>query len=217
MQIKEIDKQSKFYPICLKELDLNVSIKYLGNFRDEDIKTVGLVGTRECTRYGRKVVRSLVSYLSKAGITIVSGLGYGIDTCVHRSVCAVNGRSIGFLSFSFDLLHQNEAVPGVNLVKKMIDSPNHVVVSPFSQRIPPSIDTYIIRNNVLAAFCSVLIVVEAGENSNTDSIVEAALEYGKPIFAVPGSIFSEKSTGTHKMIQEGAYVLGDYKDILNYL
>jgi DNA processing protein len=209
---------NSLFPQTLKEFTKVNKISYLGNFLSRDQKAVVVIGSRDCTCYGRLVTRALVAFLVKRNITIVSGLARGLDTCAHQTALDLGGRTLGFLGYGLGLLQANSSGRfGAVMSGKILGSGRGAVFSPFSPDTPPSRDTFIYRNNVMAAFGRAVVVVEAGEHSGTFHTVNAALDYGVPVVAVPGSVFSSKSVGTHKLINEGAALLQNFSDLLEYV
>lgn len=213
MEIKKLNKDNVFYPASLKDYEYFSDISYIGELKESNSNSVAILGTRDCTRYGRKVARALVNYLSRNGICIISGLGYGIDECVQRTCLSVNCRAIGVLGCGFNYLFKAKKEIGVSLARKILNAKDTVVISPFQKDEAPSYENYILRNLFIASFAKVVVIVEAGISSKTASAVNSALNFGKTVFSIPGSIFSEKSSGTHQLIKEGAYLLDDFKDI----
>src|SRR4030042_5771617 len=99
MRINILKIGSLYYPECLKDFLLINDIHYVGELLSKNEKSVVIIGSRECTRYGIKVTRALVKYLVRNGISIVSGLDRGIDSCANLSAIEFGGRSIGFLGY----------------------------------------------------------------------------------------------------------------------
>ncbi len=163
-------------------------------------KTVGIVGARKPTQYGAAAAASLGAALARSGAVIVSGLADGLDSEGHKAAVAANAPTIGVQGVPID-----ETYPAANAhLRRQIEAGGGAVVSEY----PPgaSIDrkvSFLQRNRIIAALSLVLLVVEARQKSGTMSTVAHAERYGKPIFAVPGSIFSPLSEGTNGLLREG--------------
>jgi DNA processing protein len=185
-----------------------------GDLLEKDYKSIAVVGTRSPTNYGEAVVKTLVSDLASCGIVILSGLAFGIDALAHEACISVGGRTVAVLGSGHDSImpKSNES-----LAHKIIDGNYGVVVSQFEPSIQGLKWNFIKRDRLMAAISDSVLVIEAGENSGTSHTVEAALEFGKTVFCVPGSIFSPQSMGTNKYIKEGAIPVTCAQDIFDEL
>ncbi|WP_457678018.1 DNA-processing protein DprA [Thermovibrio sp.] len=171
-----------------------------------------VVGSRRCSDYGRRTAFKLGKFLSEAGVFVVSGLAFGIDSFAHRGAVSGGGRTVAVLGSSLDRVY-----PEVNrfLAKEIVDS-GGCVISEFPLGTRARREFFPRRNRLVAALGEVLIVVEATQKSGTSITVNYALEMGKEVLAVPGNIDSPFSVGTNKLIYDGAVPLFDFKELLNY-
>jgi DNA protecting protein DprA len=176
---------------------------------------IGVVGARLTTDYGRYVTNLVVRELATAGATIISGLMYGVDLIAHNVALVSGGKTIGVLGYGFE--HLGKMSFARKTSQSIVESKDSILISQFEGDYPPSKWTYPNRNMLIAALSDVLIVVEAGLNSGSLITANFALELGKDIYAVPGSIFSEKSKGTNSLIKDGAFLLDNIDDLLNNL
>ena len=214
-KFKLIKKESKEYPLRLTDLpDSPKEISMAGNFLPADNLSVAVVGSRKISAYGRDVCEYLVSELSPLGITIVSGLMYGVDMQAHETAMKYNGRTLGLLGFGIDYLYK---VQNQKVLEYMILSDKGAVISEYAPIEAGSKWTFPKRDRLIAGLALAVIVIEAAERSGTSYTVSMALEMGKEVFAVPGSIFSETSKGTNNMIKDGANIVTGVEDILNVL
>jgi len=218
---KELDviKKEGIKIVCYNDEDYPVMLKYLpdppmllyvkGELRKEDMISVSIVGTRKPTSYGRLAVEYLVKQLSEYGLTIVSGLAYGIDTLAHEFAIKNGLRTIAVLGNGLGVYY-----PIAN--KKLQDKiPFHgAVVSEFHYFYKPNKNSFPQRNRIIAALSLGTIVVEADIQSGAMITAKLAAELGKDVFAVPGSIFSKQSRGTNFLIKTGAKLVSSAEDII---
>lgn len=198
------------YPSLLK---LIYSPPPLLFYKGEKIKeskfNLAIVGTRKCSSYGAEVTRYISRELSKMGITIVSGLALGIDSYAHKEAIKEKGGSIGVLGCGIDIIYPEEHR---SLYSKMIE--NGSLVSEFFPGTPPIKSNFPSRNRIISGLCHGVVVIEAGEKSGAIITCDHALNQNREVFAVPGSIFSDRSKGCHKLIREGAKLVEDVDDVL---
>lgn len=160
---------------------------------------VGMVGSRRPTEYGLQAAADLGSGLAKNGAIIVSGLADGLDSAGHRAAVKENCPTIGVLGVPIDRTY-----PASNReLRKKIEQKGCVISEYPPESGPVGPNGFLQRNRLIAALSSALVVVEAQEKSGTMSTVNHAERYGKPVFVVPGSIYSPNSAGTNALLQEG--------------
>ena len=201
------------YPRYLKEIDTPPIVLYIrGKIIQEDSLSISLVGSRDAKDYGRKVGYQLSYQLAQRGLTIVSGLARGIDTSAHRGALEAGGRTIAVmgngLSFVYPATHSDFA-------QKITES--GALISEFPMAVKPKPKNFPRRNRVISGLTLGTVVVEASNRSGALITARLAGEQGREVFAVPGEIFSELSTGTHKLINDGAKLINTVDDLLNEL
>lgn len=175
-------------------------------------KGVSVVGSRKCTDYGKYVCEKLVRELSYYKIPIISGLALGIDGIAHRAALDNDNKTLGVLGNGIDQIYpkSNRA-----LYSKM--ESNGCIVSEFPLGSDPKPYNFPQRNRIISGIGTGVLVIEAQEKSGTLLTATAAGEQGREVFAVPGNIFSQGSSGTNKLIQDGAKLVMNVEDILNEL
>ena len=161
--------------------------------------TVGMVGSRKPTEYGLQAAEDIGRGLARAGAIVVSGLADGLDSAGHRAAVREDRPTIGVLGVPID-----KTYPATNRELRRKIEANGCVISEY----PPESAAigrvgFLQRNRLIAALSMALVVVEAHEKSGTMSTVGHAERYGKPVFAVPGSIYSPNSAGTNGLLREG--------------
>ena len=160
---------------------------------------VGIVGSRKPTEYGLNAAADIGGELAQSGALIVSGLADGLDSAGHRAAVKNNCPTIAVMGVPIDRTY-----PAANVVLRHKIEQKGCVISeypPRSEGVGPN--GFLQRNRLIAALSSALLVVEAQEKSGTMSTVAHAERYGKPVFVVPGSIYSPNSAGTNALLREG--------------
>lgn len=208
---KFISKFNNFFPEGLKNIDDKpIGIYYKGILPENNELLVSIIGSRRCTEYGKAVSLKIAGELAGCGICIVSGLADGIDSYSSIGALRAKGKTIGVLGTSID-----KCYPAANqsLYDEIIKKGGCIISEHAPYEKTHKYD-FVHRNRIIAALSRILIVVEAEDKSGTFSTVDAALNYGKSIFAVPGSILSSYSRGTNRLIKDGCPPLIEYEDIL---
>jgi len=188
------DKQ---YPARLKMIDDSPALLYFkGTGTLNPPKTVGIVGTRQATPYGKKMVESIVEDLVPHSAMIVSGLAYGIDIHAHKMALKHHLSTVGVLGSGLDVIypaaHREAAL-------KMMDKGGLASENPFGTR--PDAHNFPSRNRIIAGMSDALIVVEAAEKGGALITADIANSYNKDVFAVPGDIGNVYSSGCNKLIK----------------
>jgi DNA processing protein len=171
-----------------------------------------VVGTRKPTVYSRQVAEEMATELAKNKITIVSGMAKGIDTMAHRSALEAGGRSIAVMGGGLDTVYPAE---NTALAKSLLN--NGALISEYHPGTRPRPENFPRRNRIMSGMSLGVLVIEAGKNSGALITARLALEQNREVFAIPGSILSPTSSGTNHLIQEGAKLVSDYRDILEEL
>ncbi len=207
------------YPKHLKNIYNAPTLLYTkGNVSIMNEPSVTIVGSRKFTSYGKQATEKIVTDLVNAGIHIVSGLALGIDAISHHTCLksSGNGKTIAVLGGGID---ETSIAPRTNLnLSNYILNSGGVIISDFVPYTKPSKGTFPARNRIMTGITDITLVIEAHVNSGTLITAQLAIDYNKHLFAVPGSIFSQASTGTNNLIKKGhAKILQDASDILNLL
>lgn len=206
--ISTTEKGSDTYPGQLLDLALPPDRLFsLGDWRHLDRPLIAIVGTRNPTHYGIRTARSIASALSRAGVTIVSGMARGIDATVHRAALEHPASTIAVLGTGIDVpypashreLHRTIATSGLVISENASGAPAHKGAFPR-------------RNRIIAGLASATIVIEAGHRSGALNTAAHALDAGRPVAAVPGEIDSPQSAGSNQLIRDGALVIASVED-----
>jgi DNA processing protein len=218
-QIREFDatvitQESPSYPKSLREIHAPPIVLYVwGELQERDHHAIGIIGARRTTHYGTESAKKLAYQLAYAGLTVISGLARGIDTAAHQGALAAKGRTIAVIGSGLSKLYPPE---NRGLAEK-IRGGNGAIVSEFSMEIEPDRQTFPMRNRIIAGWSHGVLVVEAGLNSGALITASQALEQGRSVYAVPGHINAPSALGSNRLIQQGAKLVMDARDILDDL
>jgi DNA processing protein len=200
------------YPPLLKEIpDPPPYLYVLGNQGTEE-HCIAVVGSRNATSYGIGVTRQLCRDLSKAGFAVVSGLARGIDTAAHESALKEGGRTIAVLGSGLKCIYPKDNRPLAQSISK-----NGAIISELPLHAEPEAHHFPARNRIISGLCLGTVVVEAAMKSGALITARLALEQNREVFAVPGSIGSNKSGGTHGLIKQGAKLVESAEDVIEEL
>ena len=217
-EIKKAEKDSvslifyidKNYPSRLKQIHDAPSMIYAkGNIDFENTKTVGIVGTRKSTEYGRDRVEELVEALVPHDALIISGLAYGIDIHAHKQSVKHGLSTIGVMGSGIDVMyppaHKETA-------KKMLDHGGIITEHSFGTN--PDAHNFPARNRIVAGLSDAIIIVEAAEKGGALITAEIANSYNKDVFAYPGNIGQSHSVGCNNLIKANkAHLISGIKDL----
>lgn len=201
------------YPLRFRDIpDAPYSLYIKGNMPAEDAKAVAIIGSRECTRYGKEMARFFGRELASCGIAIISGLARGIDAMAHIGALEANGYTLGIVAGGVDRIYPQE-----NYQLFMQMEREGGILSESNLGIAPTAGLFPQRNRLIAGMSDGILVIEAMEKSGTFITVDQGLEQGKEIFALPGRIMDKNSAGCNNLIKMGAHMVTDVADILEIL
>lgn len=200
------------YPRLLREIPDPPPFLYVtGEIDGQELK-IAVVGSRNATGYGLATTKNLSAGLAARGITIVSGMARGIDTAAHEGALAAGGKTIAVLGSGLERIY-----PAQNAKLSHWISQNGAVVSEFALKAKPEGHNFPLRNRIISGMSLGTVVVEATKKSGSLITARMAAEQNREVFAVPGSIQSFKSTGTHTLIKQGAKLVENVQDIVDEL
>lgn len=201
------------YPPLLREIiDPPLALHVRGDLSLAERPSVSVVGSRRATPYGLNVAKRLAQDLVSAGVVIVSGLARGIDAAAHEAALDCGGTTIAVLGTGIDVVYPRSH----KRLFRRIESEG-LILTEFPPETPPLAENFPIRNRVISGLSSGTLIVEATTRSGSLITARMAAEQGREVFAVPGSIFSDRSEGTHRLIQYGAKLVHDGDDVLDEL
>ncbi len=207
-----IDYDSGEYPDCLRELPDPPYVLYAkGRRMDWDrLLMIAVVGTRQCSEYGRVAAQRICSDLAGAGVTIVSGMARGIDSQAARAALRAGRETIAVLGCGIDIVYPPE---NQELMEKIIE--NGLVLTEYPPLTPALGHHFPARNRIISGLGRGVLAIEAPERSGTLITADYAKNSGKDVFSVPGSIFKAGCRGTNRLIQQGAKAVMSAADILD--
>ena len=201
------------YPADLNTIcDPPPTLYVRGDAEPDDGRRLAIVGSRRCTRDGQRAAREFARELAGQGVCVISGMARGIDSCAHRGCLEGSGHTVAVLGCGVDVVYppENEA-----LRDEILGSGGAVIseyppgAQPLSGHFPP-------RNRIISGLSRGTLLVEGTIRSGAMITVNDALEQGRDVFAVPGSIYSPLSAAPNRMILEGAVPVLSAWDILEY-
>jgi DNA processing protein len=169
---------------------------------------LAVVGARKATPYGLKCTRLFAGWAGTHGVTVISGAAIGCDREAHLAALTAGGPTVAVLGCGPDIDYPRRSAEVLATIRRRF-----AVVSecPFGQQ--PHRFSFVRRNRIIAGLASVVLVVEAGLPSGTFSTADAALDAGREVAAVPGSILSPESRGSNRLIRQGAVPLTDVSEL----
>jgi DNA processing protein len=173
---------------------------------------VAMVGARKATPYGLAAARILAGWAAAAGYVIVSGGAIGCDQAAHRTALEIGGRTVAVMAGGADVCYPRGARPLLTRIAE-----NGAIVSEHPWGTEPRKWTFRTRNRIIAGLCQVLVVLEASLPSGTFSTADYALDAGRTVAAVPGSIFAPECRGSNRLIRNGATPITDASELADLL
>ena len=206
---------SEFPKALLEIADPPKQLFIRGTLPSEDLTYLAIVGSRKHTPYGRDACDMLIRGLAGYPICIVSGLALGIDSIAHKTALKYKLPTISFPGSGLD---PSVLYPASNReLAEDIVRYGGALISEFDPSFRAAQWTFPARNRLMAGIADAVLIIEAEEKSGTLITARLALDYNKDVLAVPGSIFSENSAGTNRLIREGATPIRSSADILEVL
>ena len=203
-------RENEYYPPLLKKIFNPPDFIYAkGDLDILKTRMLAVVGSRKASRYGGNALHSILPPLCRAGLTIVSGMAYGIDSISHRITVQQGGKTIGVNAGG--LLHLYPS--GHHSLFPQIIA-NGCIISEFPIDVIPRPYHFPIRNRIIAGVSSAVLVVEAAMRSGSLITARLALDQNRDVLAIPGPIDSQLSRGTNHLIQQGAKLVASADDIL---
>jgi DNA processing protein len=202
------------YPQRLRGIPGSPPVVYIrGTGSRGDRPAVAIVGTRRATAYGMSIAERLGAALAARGVEVVSGLARGIDGAAHRGALRSGGRTVGVLGCGVDMVYPPEHR---SLMEEMLSTGGDLIAEA-PPGTPPGAGLFPARNRLISGLADAVVVVEAGADSGAMITAARAIEQGRVLFAVPGSVYAPGSDGPHRLLAAGAKVLSGPDDVLAML
>jgi DNA processing protein len=195
--------------------DSPVILYYRGTANLNSPKIISIVGTRNCSEYGKAVTEKLIADLTEQNILVVSGLAFGIDTIAHKAAIKNNLQTVGVLAHGLDRIYPTQ---NKTLAKQMTEQGG--LLTDFISNTNPDKQNFPKRNRIVAGMCDALIVIESGKKGGSLITAELGNGYNKDVFAVPGKITDTKSEGCNYLIKQNKASLitcaNDLLELMNW-
>ena len=199
------------YPSKLRNIpNPPVYFYYKGNLEIFENPTLAVVGSRQPTDYGRRITTKLVNELAVAGVVIVSGLAYGVDGVAHQTTLEVGGITAAVFGCGLDIVYP---AGHRSLAQRIIEK--GCLISEFPKGTKPEKFNFPVRNRIVAGLSDGVLVIEAGSKSGALVTANLALDQGRDVLAIPGSLDNELSAGPNGLIKQGAIAITSADDIFN--
>ena len=200
----------EYPPLLLEIADPPFVLHASGSLDRLRLPAVSVVGSREASRYGRDVAQRLGRELSAAGVAVVSGFARGVDAAAHEAALEGPGGTVAVLGCGLDVDYPREH----RRLREALAAAGGLFLSEHPPGEEPRPQNFPIRNRIIAGLSSGVVVVEASRRSGSLITARLAADFGRDVFAVPGSIFSETSAGAHALLRDGAILCTGADDVL---
>jgi len=205
-----ITLEHKDYPDLLKQLRDRPPLLYCaGDTSLLASPQIAIIGSRHCTPGGANNARDFARFLSKSGLTITSGMAQGIDSHAHRGALDSTGATIAVFGTGLDRIYPSQ---NQQLAHEILDK--GLLVSEFALGTSPKSENFPRRNRIISGLSLATLVIEAARKSGSLITAHKALEQGREVFALPGSIHNPQAKGCHQLIRDGARLVEQASDII---
>ena len=212
MKVKKVSLSSSDYPEKLRQISSPPKQLYIlgDSTKLAQTRSIGIVGSRAVTPYGRQATTMLAGDITSRGIGVISGLALGVDAIAHTACLDAGGYTVAVLPCGLDQVHP---ASHRNLAIRILEQ-GGALISEYPDDTIPFKQNFVARNRIVAGLSDALLIAEASERSGSLHTANFALEQGIPVLAVPGPITSNTSRGTNNLIKAGAQVATDVSDVL---
>lgn len=197
------------YPFNLKNIYDPPPVLYIkGQFIENDINSLAIVGSRKASEYGLKTAFQFGKEMAESGFTVVSGMALGVDSAAHKGALKAGGRTIAVMGCGLNNIYPKS---GLNLSIEILK--NGAIVSEYPLGFAALPQNFPARNRIISGMSKGVLIVEANKKSGSLITADFALEQGRDVFAIPGNINSPNSRGTNELIKNGAKPVLSITDI----
>ncbi len=212
--MKIITMEDNNYPQRLKLIKKPPKQLYaLGDASIANGTNIAIIGSRNCTEYGKKQAKRFSAELSRAGINIVSGMAVGIDGIAHKACIEEKGKTIAVLGSGFNHIYpkQNE-----KLFYNILEN-GGLILTEYAPNVEADGNNFPARNRIVSGISLGVLVIEAAYRSGTSITAKCATNQKKKVYCIPSSVDSNKGVGIAKLVEKGAKLVLKPEDILNDL
>lgn len=209
-----VHAESEHYPLLLAQCHSAPTVLYArGDHNALHLPQLAIVGSRNASKGGLELAQEFAAHLSRHGLAVTSGLALGIDGAAHRGALAVAGKTIAVVATGLDEVYPRRH----EKLSDEILAGGGVLVSEFAPRTPPVAQNFPRRNRIISGLSLGTLVVEASLQSGSLITARYAMEQGREVFALPGSVRSLYHRGCHALIRQGAKLVESTSDIVEEL
>lgn len=207
-----ITPEDEEYPFLLRHIDDPPSVLYAKGDApwSRERLAIAVVGTRDCNDYGVSVTERISYELARSGVLIVSGMARGIDGCAACAALDAGGDTVAVLGSGLDVVYPKEHGKLYDAITE-----HGAVITEYSPGTPPLRTNFPRRNRIIAGLSNGVIVTQAPEKSGALITASRALDSGRDVFAVPGSIFDRRHEGSNGLIRDGAKAVLEAEDVIS--
>ena len=199
------------YPGILKKISKPPkALNYIGNVNLLKKPGIAIVGSRNCTEYGKQMAIKFAKELSNYGMNIISGMAIGVDSYAHKGAIENGGCTIAVLPSGLQNVYPEENKEFYN---KIINS-DGLVISEYDSKVQANYQSFLQRNRIVSGLALGLIVVEGAFRSGTSVTAKITMEEGKKVFCVPSSLNNEKGYSPNHLIRNGGILVTSAEDII---
>ena len=201
--ISFVSLEQQAYPRRLREIyDPPYGLYYIGHLPEDELSSVGIVGGRACSSYGKDIAKRTGKCLAKNGVSVISGMARGIDSFGHEGALEGGGSTFAVLGCGVNIVYPPE---NAQLYERIAAQGG--ILSEYPPDMPPRPGFFPMRNRIIAGLSDLVLIIEAKEKSGSLITADCALDQGKDIYAVPGRIGDPLSAGCNRLIRQGAGIL----------
>lgn len=208
--VRLISYQDADYPQSLLQIADPPLVLYVKGSLPTAGYALAVVGSRECTEYGKKAAKLFTKDLAARNIPIISGGARGIDTEAHEACLSVGGKTVAVLGCGVDIAYPEE---NAGLFERIVRS-GGAVISEYAPGMRPLAKNFPARNRIIVGLSQGVLVAEAKLKSGAIITANIAADEGRDVYCVPGNIFDATSKGCHELIRTGAKLVDTPQDIL---
>lgn len=214
MKINKISPQENKYTQIITTIALvPKKLHYIGMLPTKRRPTVGIVGTRKPTSYGKEVTTRFATDLARRGVVIISGMALGVDGLAHRAALDAGGTTIAVQGNGLAKLYPStHRQLGMDIIQS-----GGAIVSEYEPDVGPRDFQFLERNRIVSGLADGILITEASAKSGTLNTARHALEQGREVFVIPGNITSPQSAGCNLLIKQGALPVTSADDILEVI
>ena len=205
-----VTPEDESYPGGLLQIYDPPPVLYVrGNVKALNRPAIAVVGTRHPSPYGAGMAEVLSRALASRGLSVLSGMARGVDTCAHKGALQGGGTTVAVWGTGIDVIYPKE---NKKLAEEIV-AKGGAVVSEFAMGTFPAPQNFPIRNRTLSGMSVGVLVVEAAEYSGTRITARCALEQGRDVYAVPGNVTNKNAWGPNTLIKQGAKLTATWEDV----